>query len=242
VAGAAFVLLFAVVGVLIALLLPAVQAARAAARHSQCTNNMRQIALALQMYHDEHGSYPPAQVVDDKGIPQHSWRVLILPYLGSDGEFVYQKYKFDEPWNGPNNSLLTGLMPSAYGCPSDDAAPLGETSYLAITGTGTAFDPDTPVSRDDVADEYAATMMVIEAAGSGVGWMEPKDLTIGQLAAGLNSGAVGTPASTHIRGVNAICVDGSVKQLDDSASPADLRGLATIAGGETIDIDALDDF
>src|SRR5512134_266205 len=77
----------AIIGILIALLLPAVQAAREAARRSQCTNNLSQIGIALHLYESAHGQFP-AGVINDKGpvrsepIGHHmSWLTQILPYI-----------------------------------------------------------------------------------------------------------------------------------------------------------------
>ena len=70
-----------VIVILIGLLLPTVRAAHEPARRSQCCNNLKQIALALHNYADEHGEFPPAYTVDEQGQPLHSWRTLILPYL-----------------------------------------------------------------------------------------------------------------------------------------------------------------
>src|SRR6476469_182788 len=86
----------AIIGVLVALLLPAVQAAREAARRMQCSNHLKQIGLALQNYHDTFGSLPPAYLADSQGKPIHSWRVLILPFL--ENTTLYDRYSFDEPW------------------------------------------------------------------------------------------------------------------------------------------------
>jgi prepilin-type N-terminal cleavage/methylation domain-containing protein/prepilin-type processing-associated H-X9-DG protein len=67
----------AIIGVLVALLLPAIQAAREAARRSQCTNNMKQLGIAVQNYHDVRKELPPNRVLDG----QQTWLGLILPYL-----------------------------------------------------------------------------------------------------------------------------------------------------------------
>ena len=67
----------AIIGVLIALLLPAIQAARESARRTQCVNNMRQLGLAVHNYHDATKGLPPSRVADG----QHTWLVLILPYM-----------------------------------------------------------------------------------------------------------------------------------------------------------------
>jgi prepilin-type N-terminal cleavage/methylation domain-containing protein/prepilin-type processing-associated H-X9-DG protein len=67
----------AIIGILVALLLPAIQAAREAARRSQCTNNLKQVGLAVHGYHDSRNALPPYRVTDH----QQTWLVLILPYL-----------------------------------------------------------------------------------------------------------------------------------------------------------------
>ena len=74
----------AIIGTLVGLLLPAVQAAREASRLSQCSNNMKQIALGLQNYHDANNSLPPSQMddrVDTQGRLGWSWIFLILPFV-----------------------------------------------------------------------------------------------------------------------------------------------------------------
>src|SRR6476620_4852071 len=89
---------------------------REAARRMQCSNNLHNIAIALQNYHDDHGSFPPAYIAAADGKPMHSWRVLLLPYL--DREDLYAKYRFDEPWDGPNNSQLHGQALKVFLCSS----------------------------------------------------------------------------------------------------------------------------
>lgn len=81
-----------------------------------CQANLRAIGLALQAYHADHGCYPPAYMADASGRPLHSWRVLILPYLGEPE--LFRAYRFDEPWDGPNNARLATWMPELYQCPA----------------------------------------------------------------------------------------------------------------------------
>src|SRR5262249_50192721 len=76
-------------GVLVALLLPAVQSAREAVRRAQCVNNLKQIALAMHNYESANGHFPRA-VVDKDGKRLLSWRVAILPYLEQQG--LYNRF------------------------------------------------------------------------------------------------------------------------------------------------------
>ncbi len=80
----------AIVGLLIALLLPAVQAAREAARRTQCVNNLKQIALAAANYHDQQGAFPPCGYWRDTGYGiwsnAYSFLVHLLPHLEQRGD------------------------------------------------------------------------------------------------------------------------------------------------------------
>ncbi len=173
----AFLILF-VFGFCVLLMLPAVSNAREAARRMQCSNNLKQIALALHNYHDTHKSFPPAYIADENGRPMHSWRVLILPFLESSP--LHRQYRFDEPWDGPNNRRLAAFVPPPYQCPSQVYADGSRTSYLAVVGPRTAW-PDAAGSRlKDFVDGTPNTIMVIEADPYEVNWMEPRDLSYQQ--------------------------------------------------------------
>jgi hypothetical protein len=70
----------------------------------RCAQNLKWICLALHNYEAANGAFPPAYVADADGKPMHSWRVMILPY--AEEPALYKKYRFDEPWDGPNNRQL----------------------------------------------------------------------------------------------------------------------------------------
>ncbi|PQO46076.1 DUF1559 domain-containing protein [Blastopirellula marina] len=109
----------AIIGVLVALLLPAVQQAREAARRMTCSNNLKQIGLALHNYHDTFQMFPPASVQSNT----LSWNVLILPFIEQGP--LHDQFNFNSgSWNagtnkeGPNK-LIHGLNRiSGYLCPS----------------------------------------------------------------------------------------------------------------------------
>ena len=226
--GALFVLL-ACMGVLVALLLPAVQQAREAARRTQCKNNLKMIALALHNYHDVYGSFPPAVTYSADGQPMHSWRVLLLPYL--DSSPMYSQYNRNEPWNSPGNLAVTANMPAVYACASNPNGPFsGNTSYVALDGPGSVMNSKQPARIRDIADGTTQTLMVVEAQNSGIHWTEPKDIDIN---------VEGTPgpgglSSFHTGGFQGVLVDGSVRFISGSINPQTLKALLTIDGGETV--------
>jgi prepilin-type processing-associated H-X9-DG protein len=212
---------------LVALLLPAVQTAREAARRTQCRNNLMQIGLALHNYESAHGSFPPAFSTDAKGQPLLSWRVLILPYLGDQG--LYDQFHLNEPWDSPHNSGLIPLMPDVYRCSSEPSVMLDSTSYMAITGPGTVFPPGQSVSLRQITDGTAMTAMVGEVKAGSIGWTRPDDVQFNAQFQG-----PGNFQSWHPGGCNMLMTDGSVRFVPSTLTPGDYRALMTISGGESV--------
>ncbi len=96
----------AIIGILVALLLPAVQAAREAARRSQCTNNLKQLALALQNFHDTYKNFPTGQTDDDD--EDLSWGFYILPYIEQQALYDQMVAQLQDPSSangGPCNPI-----------------------------------------------------------------------------------------------------------------------------------------
>ncbi|MHB9078993.1 MAG: DUF1559 family PulG-like putative transporter [Pirellulaceae bacterium] len=73
------------------------------------------------MYQHEHGTLPPAYTVNAEGQPLHSWRVLLLPYLGQ--QELYGKLRLDEPWDSEHNRQFQDAAPNIYQCPSAKLQP-----------------------------------------------------------------------------------------------------------------------
>jgi len=221
---------------LVALLLPAIQAAREAARRSQCTNNLKQIALAFHNYHDVHKTFPPAYIPDKDGKPMHSWRVLILPYL--EQRALHKRYNFDEPWDSPGNLAVANAVIPVYSCPScppsGDSPVSPETNYMVITGPETVFDGAKAARMADIKDGTSNTIMVVEVSGTGVNWAEPVDLDVADLTLPLSSGGSETTGSHHPGGINAAWCDGSVHFLSDGIAQEVLDAMITKAGGEPV--------
>ncbi len=218
---------------LMALLLPSVQAAREAGRRAQCTNNMKQIGLAMLIYHETYGCFPPAYTVDENGRPLHSWRVLLLPYM--EEEALYDQIKLDEPWDSPPNRALADLMPDVYRCPSGSALLWQQTSYVVITGPGTVFNAAETVSISDISDGTSRTILVVEASDAGINWMEPRDIEIDQIEGEINDLSGQGISSEHPGIVNVLHCDGSVHSLFEGLDAESIKAKSTIAGGEKQD-------
>ncbi len=147
----------AIIGILIALLLPAVQSAREAARRMQCSNNMRQLALALHNYHSARGVFPPEAFVASTSCtpPQSTWRgapwtVVVLPYL--ENTALYEQFHVDGTFyalgdyandNAHQKNRVAQQVPNPrYQCPSDPNSGPDEpnTNYMACQGGGAESD------------------------------------------------------------------------------------------------------
>lgn len=133
----------AIIGILVALLLPAVQAARESARRSQCLNNMKQLVTGCQLYHDVNKVFPPGHTGFNPSTPdedyQHCWMTLILPFVEQDA--LYDQYRFDKRWNqGVNGRYVTqgdNSNLSVQLCPSSEHVVSGQGDYAGINGSGT---------------------------------------------------------------------------------------------------------
>jgi prepilin-type processing-associated H-X9-DG protein len=222
--------------VLIALLLPAVQAAREAARRSQCVNNMKQMGLAFHNFHDANGGFPASAIVDKDGKPLLSWRVAILPFI--EQQELYNKFKLDEPWDSPNNKALIAQMPNIYACPSSTVPPgQGLTTYKVFNGPGALLDEAQPTGINQITDGTSNTILVVESSSDPVPWTKPEDLPFAIAAQPQAPGALGI-GSKHPGGFNALMADGSVKFIKLTVNRFVLQALITKAGGEVIAADA----
>lgn len=122
----------AIIGILIALLLPAVQAAREAARRTQCHNNMKQIGLALHNYHDSLGRLPPGWLTFDPGHADEGpgWGLLAfaLPYMELNN--LHDEIIFDLPVDAHENEHARETVISIFKCPSDQAEDIMRIGHL----------------------------------------------------------------------------------------------------------------
>ena len=213
--------------VLVTLILPLFQYARETTHRQACSTNLRQIHAALMAYQQAEGSLPPAYVADAAGKPMHSWRVLILPYLGENT--LYQQYDFSVPWDAPRNMELVRKMPSVYACPADpDARLLGETNYMVIRGAATLFPNQLPFDRRLTPDAAATTILVAEVPSAGMVWSQPADLDFAQMRFLINIQTGSDIGSHHRGGAHFLMADGTVQFLLETHAADELRSLAIV--------------
>jgi len=129
----------AIIGVLIGLLLPAIQAARAAARRTQCANNLKQLGLGMQSYHAQHRAFPTGARIHVRSNQNAiGWRVLLLPYI--EQAAIYEQI---EPlpdggavnWS-PRTRVIEGFICPAVEPPESGTATAKASSYSSVAGAG----------------------------------------------------------------------------------------------------------
>jgi prepilin-type N-terminal cleavage/methylation domain-containing protein len=177
----------AIIGVLLALLLPAVQRARDAAARIKCANNLHQIGLAVHQYHDTMGSLPPGirtPAVKNQPYPFSSWLTALLPYLeqGSLWNATVAAYRQSRsPYRNPPHVGLATIIPT-FACPADpranqvqfaprDKFHVALTCYLGVEGQNLySYDGvlfcDSAIRFADISDGTSNTLLAGERPAS----------------------------------------------------------------------------
>ncbi len=249
-----------IIGILVALLLPAVQAAREAAHRASCQNNLRQLGVALQNFHAAHNQFP-AGSDETRGLT-HSWITHLLPHL--EQETLYQRYDFSRPWNdgdatAGNFSVGQAILPILR-CPSSYFRWPGDTDYGGMEGSslsGLSFgiqpgqawvagalitttpDHPEPVNLASVVDGTSQTIMVVECADretpNGV-WASGSNCFVHENGP-INEDLLNGIRSYHPRAAQSVFVDGSVHTLTQDMDLYVLGAVCTRYGREVIQWD-----
>ncbi len=240
----------AVPAVLVALLLPAVQQAREAARRSQSKNNMKQIGLAMHNYHDVFNAFP-AGTVENADLPVEqrlSWMVSILPYLEQAALYnlVNKKEGFESGTNSPimENRIVTYMNPSMPA----RVSMYGETHYVGIAGItedgptaklpskiAGVFGYDRQTRMSDIQDGTSNTIMVAESYGGPSGpWGQGGAATIRPFTQQPYIKGPDGIGGTAGGGGHILLSDGSVRFVSEHIDPKLVEALSTIQGEEVV--------
>jgi hypothetical protein len=139
----------------------------------QAAASMSMVAKAVDAYEQHFGAPPPTVVLGEDGTPWHSWRALILPFLGE--EKLAAAYRLDEPWNGPHNQRLAQYRPWHY----RSFCETNETVQLAAEDPRGTGDPDgTRISTalHLCPDAVAGKVLVLEHEQAASSWLQPSQL------------------------------------------------------------------
>jgi prepilin-type N-terminal cleavage/methylation domain-containing protein/prepilin-type processing-associated H-X9-DG protein len=241
----------AIIGVLGALLLPAVQKAREAANRAKCANNLEQIGTALHSYHHTYNTFPPGGIEwrppGNHTNRQLAWSLFILPYL--EQEPLYKKLDLSTPFDSPQNAEGAATVLPIYLCPSKNRNDYrfdgrGLIDYGGIFGQalfGNNSPPngtllfDKPIRISMITDGTSHTVMVSEDTQRNDGqWINAMNLF--DVAAPINCGPIYDPDihSEHPGGANGLFADASVRFLKETMDLHVLAAIVTRAGGEVI--------
>ncbi len=162
----------AIIGILMSLLLPAVQAAREAARRMACSNNLKNLGLALHHYHDDQRTFPPGAVGPlGPAFPQyfqlkhHGLGTYLLPYLEQDA--LSRQYRWDASWFDPLNQLVVNTQLKIWQCPSARVNRIQDGSLPTV-----APPPEPPFNGTAACGDYAG-MGAVDAGLSLSGLIDP---------------------------------------------------------------------
>ena len=251
-----------IIGILISLLLPAVQSAREAARRMACSNNLRQIGIGLHSYHAAHACFPPGCL--DRRSRQNkqiAWLVFLLPYIEQDN--VHQLFDYGARYDAASNQAATTHVISTYICPSlnqrepsrvgdrtaDHTAnghnptgiARGCADYAGVCGYRSPYNGlltwDASFSVAQVTDGTSNTMIAVEDTGRGFTmdgeWANGENIFMVEYS--INIRQDNEIWSDHPGGAEGLYCDGSAHFLSETLDEATLAAICTRDGGETVD-------
>ncbi|MCS7305530.1 MAG: DUF1559 domain-containing protein [Thermoguttaceae bacterium] len=248
-----------IIGILMALLLPAVQAAREAARRTACSNNLRQIGLALENYHSQYICYPiggleyrPWDTPTAKHLKNYAWSAFLLPFL--EQEALYHSIDFTKPFDDPANAQAAATILPVYLCPSMGRSSLlrqgrGATDFGGINGTRRVANNnpangvmlyDKYLQAAHIRDGLSNTLAAAEAAGWPDGqWINARNVYDVAFQINYRPPPGQMPEneiqSLHPGGANGLMCDGSVRFLPQSLDMNILSALCTRANGDIVE-------
>ncbi len=190
-------------------------------------NSTKTLVHALHNYHDDHGSFPPALIRDERVNPMHSWRTLIEPYMADimDDPDLFPPYD----WSSPSTSVQN----EAY-FEEHRFRDMAGYQVLAVVGPETAWSESGTRSMKDFKDGTRNTLLAIAIRSTGVRWRDPVDATLSEEGSLTVNGE-----PVDLKEAYLILADGSVRFIEDpdQFDSTLLRALLTIDGGEEVPYD-----
>lgn len=235
------IVVIVIVALLIAMLLPAINAGKGVARKMQCVNHLKQIGIGFHNYHDTRGSLPPAFAVDNEEEPLYGWRVHILPFI--EQQTLYDLFHLDEAWDGNHNATLFEKRPSIYTCPQQYRfqGQAGDCPYGMIVGPNTISDGPHAIKLSDITDGTSNTILVAETRRN-IPWPSAIDISFESLNWGIlkrndpKALENGICSRHQTEDATTAFADGSVRIIPANIKPEILKALATINDGEKIEM------
>ena len=243
----------AVIGMLVAILLPAVQSARGVGRRAVCQNNLRQIGIALNAHHESFGHFPVGgwevrlRQPPDLSKRQIAWSAYLLPYL--EEQPLFDGLDLHKAFDHPDNAVAAATVLPVYICPT---SPWGERlveqrgpcHYGGIYGeriTSPNNPPkgtmlyDTPVSTAMISDGISRTLIVAEDSRFPDGqWINGRNIFDQAMGINLAPEYENDIRSDHPGGAHGVRADGSVHFMDESMNLQVLAALCTRDGQELV--------
>ncbi len=243
--------MLAIIGLLMSLLLPAVQAARESARRMSCTNNLRQMGIGLHNYHDTHKTFPPGGIEPRTPLRprgrQLAWSVFLLPFVEQGP--LYDHLDTNKAFDAPENAQAAATVLSLYICPSVPGAERlvqgrGPCRYGGIYGeriTSRNQPPkgvmlyDRAITIAEILDGTSSTLMVSEDSNFKDGqWINARNVFDQAFAINAAPPFENDIRSRHPGGANGLFADGSVRFLPETIQLKTLAAICTRAGGEIV--------
>ncbi|MDA8745189.1 DUF1559 domain-containing protein [Rubripirellula amarantea] len=239
----------AIIGILVAMLLPAVQATREAARKTTCKNHLKQIGLALHAYHNAHRSLPTG-CIEWRGFmapPTHrqfAWSAFLLPFI--EQQSLHDSIDFSLPFDSERNRVAVRTRVAMYECPTAPDRNLirGQTDYGGLYGerivdtdpSDGCFLYDKTISFRAIRDGLTNTLAVAEdVGGPDSEWINGRNVFVQAWGINDHEAWVGDNEirSLHPGGAMVLFIDGRTLFMTESIDKSLLGKLITIAKGET---------
>jgi len=204
-----------------------------ARKHAQalsCQGHLKWLGVSIFQYNQLDGHLPPAHIDAPDGSRMHSWRALIDAMGRDQSESIL--YDFRERWNGPGNEKFADHRGTEFACPCDPDTQQNKrlTNYFVVDGRNTPFPGSRSRSIIDPEDYESRSnnILVAEARGLGIEWLEPRDLDYDTMSFTLNNRNSASISSLHPGGAAACMAEGSVQFLNQDISADVLKTMLNI--------------